>query len=244
MNGDLTKVRWVEGLSPAAQRLLQHIEHASRNLPGSQEARRLMRFDTQAIRILYGVPIYVSFSPDERHNLLMIRFARTRQHDTFVKTDRFKHFRAYYTHDVPDMKANSESIIVTASVDDMRKALPPYDVRKNILAGDTLASGDGFRIMVLLTFEHLFGLRFRPNCPDCNEGSKPCQDLFGSSATAEGGFVGRIDAVFTSLEAQKSTGSLHAHSQLIIQCLHQHTSLHDINATLRNKTAHTLYKIT
>ena len=46
VNGDLTKVRWVEGLSPAAHHLLQNIEHASRTLPGTQEARRLMRFIT------------------------------------------------------------------------------------------------------------------------------------------------------------------------------------------------------
>ena len=128
MNGDLTKVRGVECLSRVAQRLLQHIEHASRNLPGSQESRRLMRFDTQALRILYGVPIFVSCSADESHKLLTIRFARTRQHDTLFKSDRFKHFRAYYVHDVPDTKANSDSIIMTASVDHMRKALPPYDV--------------------------------------------------------------------------------------------------------------------
>ena len=102
---------------------------------------------------------------------------------------------------------------MTAFVDDMRNALPLYDLRRQILAGDALASIDGFRIMVLLTFEHVFGLRFRPNCPDCNVGSNPRQYLFGSSATAEGGLFGRIDAVFTSLEAQKSTGSLHAHSK-------------------------------
>ena len=75
VNGDLTKVRWVEGLPPAAQRLLQHIEHASQKMPGSQEARRLMRFYAQALRMLYGVPIFVTCSPDESHDLLMIRFA-------------------------------------------------------------------------------------------------------------------------------------------------------------------------
>ena len=31
VNGDLTKVLWAEGLSPAAQRLLHNFEHASRN---------------------------------------------------------------------------------------------------------------------------------------------------------------------------------------------------------------------
>ena len=92
--------------------------------------------------------------------------------------------------------------------------------------------------MVLLTLEHLFVLRFCDNCPQCNFDGCPCQDLFGSSATAEGGIFGRIDAVFTAIEAQKSTGSLHAHSQLFIQCLHQRTSLHDVIAMLRHNCSH------
>ena len=50
-------MRWVEGLSPAAHRLLQNIEQATRNLPGTQEARRLMRFDTQALRMLFGLRV-------------------------------------------------------------------------------------------------------------------------------------------------------------------------------------------
>ena len=70
-------------------------------------------------------------------------------------------------------------------------------------------------------------------CPDCNALSKannviPCQDLFGSNAHAEGGIFSRVDAGFTSIEAQKSTGSLHAHTLLWVQCIHQHTPLADI----------------
>ena len=87
VNGDLTKVRWVEGLSLAAHRLLQNIEHACRTLPGTQEVRRLMRFDTQALRVLFGVLVFVTFSPDESHNLLMIRVARTRENDSFFTND-------------------------------------------------------------------------------------------------------------------------------------------------------------
>ena len=63
----------------------------------------------------------------------------------------------------------------------------------------------------------------------------PCQDLFGSSATAEGGVFGRIDAGYTSIEAQKSTGSLHAHSQLFVQCLHQHTPLREVLEAIRKR---------
>ena len=45
VNGDMTKVRYVPNLSCAAQRLLQNIEHTTRRLPGTQETRRLMRFE-------------------------------------------------------------------------------------------------------------------------------------------------------------------------------------------------------
>ena len=87
--------------------------------------------------------------------------------------------------------------------------------------------------MVQLTFKYLFGVNYCSNCPECVSSADPCQDLFGSSANAEGGIFGRIDAIFTSIEAQKSTGSLHAHSQLFVQCLHQHTPLWEIVKQLK-----------
>ena len=42
-----------------------------------------------------------------------------------------------------------------------------------------------------------------------------------------------MDAWLTSIEAQKSKGSLHAHSQLFVQCLHQHTPLADVLRVFR-----------
>jgi hypothetical protein len=81
VSGDMTKLRYVPGLSAAARKLLQNIEHSSRRIPGTQETRRLMRFNTHAYRIRYGVPIFVTFSPDEAHNMLMIRLSRTRRND-------------------------------------------------------------------------------------------------------------------------------------------------------------------
>ena len=55
--GDMTKVCFVPGLGAAAKRLLQHIEHTPRGLPGTHETRRLMRFDTHAYRVRYGVSL-------------------------------------------------------------------------------------------------------------------------------------------------------------------------------------------
>ena len=82
--------------------------------------------------------------------------------------------------------------------------------------------------MVELTMQYLFGVNYCRMCPDCATRGNPCQDLFGSSAKPEGGIFGRVDAVFISIEAQKSTGSLHAHCQVFVQCLHQHTPLWEI----------------
>ena len=114
------------------------------------------------------------------------------------------------------------------SVDDVTSGLPTHDLRRRILATDSLASVEGFRVMIELTLRHLFGMNYCADCPECHCTSSPCQDLFGSSARAEGGIFGRVDAVFTSIEAQKATGSLHAHSQVFVQCLHQHHPLWDV----------------
>ena len=52
-----------------------------------------MRFATQAYRIKYGTPIFVTFSPDESHNLLMIRLSRTRRSDPVFKSKLTAHMK-------------------------------------------------------------------------------------------------------------------------------------------------------
>ena len=59
-------------------------------------------------------------------------------------------------------------------------------------------------------------------------------DSFGSNATPMGGIFGRVDAIYTSTEAQKPKGSLRAHSQVFLQCLHQYTPMPEILARLRH----------
>ena len=95
VDGDITKIRWVPGLSAAAHRLLQNIEHTCRRLPGTMEARRMMRFYTQAHRIRYGTPMFVTFWPDESQNLLMIRFSRTRKNDLVFHNVTFANVQGY-----------------------------------------------------------------------------------------------------------------------------------------------------
>ena len=196
-----------------------------------------MRFNTNAMRIRYGVPIFVTFSPDEAHNLLMIRLSRTRRNDPVFAEGADPVGKRYCgRHEpplghLPDTTVQSSTtlsdsergcvntegdVIMDVPIDDIINALPTYDQRRLLLARDSLASVDGFKMLVMVTYEYLFGMRVCIFCPDCNAVSNgcPCQDLFGSNAHAEGGIFGRIDAGFASVGAPKPTGSLHAQSAL------------------------------
>ena len=87
VNGDLTKLRHVPTLSPAAHKLLSNTEARTRNIPGTQEVRKTMRHQTNANRICYGTSVFVTFSPSERDTALMVKFARARQSDPAVVED-------------------------------------------------------------------------------------------------------------------------------------------------------------
>ena len=231
VGGDMTKVRYTPGLSAAAKRLLQNVEHTSRKIAGTQETRRQMRFDTNANRIRYGVPIFVTFTPDEAHNCLMLRLSRCRQNDPVFADGRDEVGKRVAQRREPPLGQDfTDDVFLRVPIADLQQWLPDYDERQTILARDALASVDGFRVACSVTYEYLWGMRVCAFCPDCNNGaaSTPCQDIFGSNATPEGGSLGRLDAGYTSIEAQKSKGSLHAHSQLFVQCLHQHTPLIEV----------------
>ena len=129
----------------------------------------------------------------------------------------------------PDIAEDfTASFDISFQVKELAEHIPDLESRKRFLAKDPLVSVEGFRAIVLLTYKYLFGMRVCADCPSCNFHENPCQDYFGSNATPEGGIFGQIDAGYTSVEAQKSIGALHAHSQLFVQCLHQHTPLHEV----------------
>ena len=81
VKGDIAKLAYVPGLRSGARKLLQNLKHISTELPGTQEARKQMRHEIKAMRIRYGVPIFVTVSPDEAHQWLFIRMARPRESD-------------------------------------------------------------------------------------------------------------------------------------------------------------------
>ena len=236
VKGDVAKLRYVQGLKPMARKLLNNMRHTAQGLPGTQEARKRMRFEIQAMRIRYGVPLFVTFTPDEAHQLLFVRMTRVRSCDPVRAASIGQDFPA------------GEMFFPNLGLQDA-VAMGPFEheftlpmswaERREVLARDPLAAVDGFRVLTHLMLKHLFGVRVCPYCPDCNRfsGLEPCQDLGGSNAEANGGIFGRVDAVYISLEAQKSSGAEHGHMQVFVQCLHQHTSLEEIFRFSHDKLA-------
>ena len=84
VKGDLSKVRLVKTLSKPARRILDRVHTVAQNIEGTNEVRTIMRYDTHAFRIAHGVPLFVTISPDEKHNLLIMRLSRARRNDPAV----------------------------------------------------------------------------------------------------------------------------------------------------------------
>ena len=153
VKGDMSKLPYVRGLQPAARRLLQNMRAVGSTLPGTQEARRTMRFEIEALRIRFGVPLFVTFSPDEAHQLLYIRMSRTRHSDPVRRAHAFQEWVSG-DKDFPHLV---DPNTMAVHIETMRRALPVWEQRRATLARDPLASVDGFKLLVQLVLTHLFG---------------------------------------------------------------------------------------
>ena len=140
--------------------------------------------------------------------MLMLRLTRCRRGDPVAAVDELSQNCGSRL----EAELATEFTHLGVPAEDLIARLPRFDDRRAMLARDPLASVDGFRVLCHLAYEHRFGLRICASCPDCNNSDnaevQPCQDLFGSNATPDGGIFGRIDAGITSIEAQKSSGGL------------------------------------
>ena len=216
IGGDVSKLRFAK-LSPHERKVLDNVEGRARQIPGTHAIRKTMRHQTHANRVAYGTSVFVTFSPSERDSQLMVRLARARESDPALQNDPVNIFqsRTQPALDVEYWNLASEPLVECALA---------YDDRVALLARDPAACAEGFNVLVLLALRHIFGVRFCPDCPSCAFSEEPCTDLFGSNASPTGGILGRVDAVYGSIETQKST-TRHGHFQFFVQSYHQHTPL-------------------
>ena len=162
IKGDISKLAYVPGLRPGARKLMQHLKQISTELPGTQEARKQMRHEIKAMRIRYGVPIFVTVSPDEAHQWLFIRMSRTRESDPVRRASPWQE----WTCGDREFPPSDGDVTFPVHVERFCRALPSWQQRRALLARDPLASVDGFRTLLQLLLQHLFGLNFCSRCPD------------------------------------------------------------------------------
>jgi hypothetical protein len=154
-------------LSSLAKTFLRSFQATNRNIEGTQEIRTMMRKDGEAFAVMYGGNVFITISPNERQNALMIRCARSLRSDPMRKYD--DDFAKWTNIDTPSLEIKHH-----ASLDDERTvnvpiqailgALPDMQSQQALLAKDPLASVYGFHILVRITLRALFGVRI---CSDC-----------------------------------------------------------------------------
>ena len=210
--GDVSKLHMVPELPRAARILLQNVQHVSAKIPGTVEVRKLMRHETHAYRIIYGEPIFVTISPNERDNLLSVRLFRCRKSDPVVEAG----------EDARQWGGERQPVLGTAVTEATAGLLPAFEARRHLAAADPLSVVEAFHLQLRLCLRHLFGINICKNCPRCN-----CMSEDGSVASLRLGIFGRVTAVYAALEHQKA-GGLHAHMQVFVENLHQVTPLHEI----------------
>ena len=226
VGGDTTKLFFASGTSDADRRLLRDHEYLTSTIPGTQAIRRRMAKSGFAASLVYGTGIFITISPSERHSGLCIRLSRYREKDPLFNSESAAQERRWIGKDKPSLETLGR---------DVGDDEPDYETRRLILARDPLCAVEAFSVYIRVVLACLLGIRMCPDCPHCNQGNNPCQDKFGSNAEAQGGVLGRCDALFGAVETQKS-GVLHYHFKAFVQRLHQYPQRHLLDYRQHNPT--------
>ena len=221
--GDLSKLLQATNITQQQKSLLQSYHFMSARLPGTRQLRRGINHRLFSAQVFYGLPIFMTVTPSDRHSGLMLRLSRYRRNDPIVTT--------CVARGEPDIQPWAG--FGTPSLENVDIPLPSYRARKLWINRDPLCSVDAFKVMIRRVLAQLYGLRMCPECPNCACSGMPCTDLFGSNATPMGGSLGRADALIGAVEAQKAEGVLHLHFFLFVQMAHQFKTLQEIGDMFR-----------
>ena len=222
IDGDVNKLHLATELTNPEKKLLANMHFRCAQVSGTQEIRNKIGHIGTWAAVQYGMGIFMTVSPGERHNYLAIRLCRYRGGDPFVasNTENAKAQRPYIGMNAPSLEPKVE--------DEFYRDIPGYDLRRLMQAQDPLCVVNSFLVQVVIILATCLGVRMCPDCPHCESSSNPCQDSFGSVAEPMGGFAGRTDAIFGAKECQKTNGSLHLHFFAFIQRLHQYCNMVEI----------------
>ena len=81
IRGDTSKLVQAVGLDSTQKAMLHNYRFMSTRIPGTRQIRRSMNHVVFSSRVVYGLPVFVTVTPSERHSGLMIRLFRARRCD-------------------------------------------------------------------------------------------------------------------------------------------------------------------
>jgi hypothetical protein len=81
IRGDISKIEQVIGLADTEKALIRNYHFMSSRIAGTRQIRSSIRHMVFASRIPYGVPLFVTVTPSERHSGLSVHLIRGRFRD-------------------------------------------------------------------------------------------------------------------------------------------------------------------
>ena len=84
INGDFSKLLFAENLSKLQRKLLSDFRFRCKAIPGTQEIRTKTGHLGFWASVVYGLGIFITISPSERHNYLAVKFSRYRSDDPYA----------------------------------------------------------------------------------------------------------------------------------------------------------------
>ena len=146
--GDITKVPYAIGLRATEKALLQNYHFMSSRIPGTRQVRHHIRHIIFSSRVSYGIPVFMTITPSERHSGLTVHLYRGRRTDP-AYTGTAQDLRDWIGYNSPSLQPEEETDEhgYVCIVD-----LPEYDTRRLITARDPLCCVHAFQVVTRVIF--------------------------------------------------------------------------------------------
>ena len=106
--GDITKIPYAIGLNETEKALLQNYHFMSSRIPGTRQVRHHIRHIIFSSRVFYGIPVFMTITPSERHSGLTVHLYRGRRTDP-AYTGTAQDLRAWIGYTSPSLQPQEET---------------------------------------------------------------------------------------------------------------------------------------
>ena len=149
IKGDMSKLHRLIGMSPLQEAIVRNMFFMSAKIEGTRQIRKMIGHVITGGRVVYGLPVYMTVTPSERHSGLAIRLSRYRRNDPGLRVGS-PEFSPYAGYDAPSLYGPDN--VETAELD-----LPEYDLRRLMTNRDPLCCLYAFLVNVKVILPTLYG---------------------------------------------------------------------------------------